>query len=120
MPHLTSVLVRLAGSPSPSPSPSGPPDDMVSPGLLGFVFWVFLGVAVFLLARGLTKQLKRVDFDERAVNGEPPLEPVVEDAPGAALPASPASPRPASAPPAAPTVAPTSATGTEPAPGSSA
>jgi hypothetical protein len=78
---------------------------MVSPGLLGFVFWVFLGAAVFLLARGLTKQLKRVDFDERAVNGEPPLQAVVEEAPGAV-------------PPVSPSTAPSSAPGTEPAPGS--
>ena len=72
MPHLLTVLV-LATSPSPSPSGSGaavPPDDTVSPGLLGFLSFLFLGIAVFLIARGLTKQLKRVTFDEDAVNSE--------------------------------------------------
>ena len=72
MPHLLTVLV-LATSPSPSPSGSGaavPPDDTVSPGLLGFLSFLFLGIAVFLIARGLTKQLKRVTFDEDAVNAD--------------------------------------------------
>ena len=74
MPHLLTVLV-LATSPSPSPSGSGaavPPDDTVSPGLLGFLSFLFLGIAVFLIARGLTKQLKRVTFDEDAVNADVP------------------------------------------------
>jgi hypothetical protein len=75
VPHLLTVLV-LAASASPSPSPSGsgavvPPDDTVSPGLLGFLSFLFLGVAVLLIGRGLTKQLKRVTFDEDAVNADP-------------------------------------------------
>jgi hypothetical protein len=72
VPHLLTVLV-LAASPSPSPSGSGaavPPDDSVSPGLLGFLSFLFLGIAVLLIARGLTKQLKRVNFDEDAVNAD--------------------------------------------------
>jgi hypothetical protein len=72
VPHLLTVLV-LATSPSPSPSGSGaavPPDDTVSPGLLGFLSFLFLGIAVFLIARGLNKQLKRVTFDEDAVNAD--------------------------------------------------
>jgi hypothetical protein len=72
VPHLLTVLV-LATSPSPSPSGSGavvPPDDTVSPGLLGFLSFLFLGIAVFLIARGLNKQLKRVSFDEDAVNAD--------------------------------------------------
>lgn len=83
---LLTVLVPFADSPSPSPSPSPtvtpPPDDMVSPGLLGFLALLFLVVAGYFIARGLNKQLKRVDFDEDAVNtpetaagdGEPPAQ----------------------------------------------
>ncbi|MBI1378189.1 MAG: hypothetical protein GC157_12000 [Frankiales bacterium] len=67
---LLTVLVPFADSPSPSPSPTvtPPPDDMVSPGLLGFLALLFLVVAGYFIARGLNKQLKRVDFDEEAVN----------------------------------------------------
>jgi hypothetical protein len=84
VPHLLTVLV-LAASASPSPSPSGsgavvPPDDTVSPGLLGFLSFLFLGIAVLLIGRGLTKQLKRVTFDEDAVNAEAvAAEPVVAE-----------------------------------------
>jgi len=83
--HLLTVLV-LATSPSPSPSGSGaavPPDDTVSPGLLGFLSFLFLGIAVFLIARGLNKQLKRVTFDEDAVNSDGSSE-LAADAPQSA------------------------------------
>jgi hypothetical protein len=104
VPHLLTVLV-LATSPSPSPSGSGaavPPDDAVSPGLLGFLSFLFLGIAVFLIARGLTKQLKRVTFDEDAVNSD--------DAPDTA----PSSPSPVAHDEAGPT--PRESSGVEPAP----
>ncbi len=89
MPHLLTVLV-LAASPSPSPSGSGaavPPDDSVSPGLLGFLSFLFLGIAVLLIARGLTKQLKRVTFDEDAVNADCAVELSLDDAATQAAPA---------------------------------
>jgi hypothetical protein len=85
VPHLLTVLV-LATSPSPSPSGSGaavPPDDTVSPGLLGFLSFLFLGIAVFLIARGLNKQLKRVTFDEDAVNADSMVELSAEVPPSA-------------------------------------
>lgn len=62
---LASAALPWASTPSPSPSTSsGPNPDTVGPGLLGFVFFVFLLIAVVLIGRGLSKQLKRVDFDE--------------------------------------------------------
>jgi hypothetical protein len=42
---------------------------MVSPGWLGFVFLMFLAVAVFVIWKSLNTQLKKVRFDEDAVNG---------------------------------------------------
>jgi hypothetical protein len=77
MPPLpTAVHLLLLASPSASPTSTGaPPDDTVSPGLLGFISFLFLGIAGYLIARGLTKQLKRVTFDEDAVNGTLPATP---------------------------------------------
>lgn len=91
MPHLLTVLV-LATSPSPSPSGSGaavPPDDTVSPGLLGFLSFLFLGIAVFFIARGLNKQLRRVSFDEEVVDET--ATPADDDAGPAGRPTEPAS-----------------------------
>ena len=68
MSHLLSVLVPFATSPSPSPSGIAPPDDTVSPGWLGFAFLAFLAIAVFVIWKSMNTQLKRVTFDEDAVN----------------------------------------------------
>ena len=38
--------------------------ETASPGGIGFVLFVLLGVGTFLLWRSMNKQLKRVDFDE--------------------------------------------------------
>ena len=77
-----SVLLPLAGTPSPSPSPVGPDANLVSPGLLGFLSFVFLIVTVFFIGRGLNKQLKRVNFPEETATASTP-EPVVDAAPDA-------------------------------------
>ena len=66
---LASVALPAAATPSPSPS-TGPNPDLVSPGLLGFLSFLFLIVAVFFIGRGLTKQLKRVNFDEDEATAE--------------------------------------------------
>lgn len=46
-----------------SPSPGAPPIDenLVSPGFLGFLSFVFLIAAVVLLYRSMRKQLRKVD-----------------------------------------------------------
>ena len=74
------VVLPLATSPSPTPSlsqstPTSPlPGEndatWLGPGLLGFLSLVFLAVAVVVIYRSLNKQLKRVTFDEAAVNHE--------------------------------------------------
>ncbi len=86
MSHFALLLVPAAASPSPSPSSNVPDDSIVSPGLLGFLFLVFLAVAVYIIWRSMNTQLKRVDFDEDTVNGDvaPSAErPAPEPAPGA-------------------------------------
>jgi len=52
-----------AASPDPSPLPEEPPIDpsRVTPGLLGFVSFAFLVIAVVLLYRSLRKQMSKVD-----------------------------------------------------------
>jgi hypothetical protein len=79
---VSSVVLHLADSASPSPSlsqstPTSPlpgenDSSWLGPGLLGFLSLLFLAVAVFFIYRGLDKQLKRVTFDESAVNREAP------------------------------------------------
>lgn len=68
MPHVLSLLVPLATSPSPSPSPAVPNADLVSPGWLGFVFLLFLAFGVFAIWKSMNTQLTRVTFDEDVVN----------------------------------------------------
>jgi hypothetical protein len=61
------TLWLLAASVSPSPSSSTVPEidpDRVSPGFLGLLAVLFMGVAVFVIWKSLNKQIKRVDFDE--------------------------------------------------------
>lgn len=50
-----------AGTPEPAVDP-----NRVTPGFLGFLFFVILFVAAAVLYFSLRKQLKRVDFDEAA------------------------------------------------------
>lgn len=39
-------------------------DDQVTPGVVGFLIVVALGVATWFLIRSMLKQLKKIDFDE--------------------------------------------------------
>ena len=58
-----SAIAWLQESPSPSPTPVEPPIDpaRVTPGLLGLVSVLFLGIAVVLLYRSMRKQMGKVD-----------------------------------------------------------
>ncbi len=42
----------------------------VTPGVLGFLVVALLGVATWLLIRSMNRQLRKVDFDERADSDE--------------------------------------------------
>jgi hypothetical protein len=50
-----------------------PPEDKVQPGWLGFFVVLGLGIVTFLLWRSMNKQLKRVNFDRRLVDGDEDL-----------------------------------------------
>ncbi len=56
-------------APSPSPTPSKVNPDQVSAGLLGFVVFVFLAGASFLLWRSMNKQMRRVPESFDVVDG---------------------------------------------------
>lgn len=70
--------VFAAGDPNPTPSgalTSPPPviDPMrVTPGMWGFICFVFLIVVAILLYFSLRKQLRKVDFDESAPQANSP------------------------------------------------
>lgn len=96
---LVSAAVLPAQDPVPPSEPTRYVDaSVVGPGLVGFILFVFLCVAVFLLWRSMNKQLTRIDFDDptdtRPVNSpftvtnSPPATPV------AAAPKSGADPQP--------------------------
>lgn len=46
-------------------------DDKVTPGVLGFLVFAALAVATWLLLRSMGKQLRRIDFLEEPLPGEP-------------------------------------------------
>ena len=60
-----SLATLAAGTPSPSPVRTIDP-ARVTPGLLGLASLLFLVIAGFFLARSMTKQFKKIDFDEDA------------------------------------------------------
>ncbi|MBO0827077.1 MAG: hypothetical protein J2P24_04775 [Streptosporangiales bacterium] len=66
------MYVAAGGAPSP---------DVVTPGLLGFIVFALLGLALFLLVRSMNKHVRRVDVpgdrrkrDEPRRPGTPPDE----------------------------------------------
>jgi len=101
VPLLSLVVLALAASPSPSPSVKEPDPDTVSPGWWGFLSLVFLVVTVYLIWRGLTKQLKRVDFDENAPQAiaRGPRDPAATPSPVVATTDAPAESAPATGTP---------------------
>ncbi|WP_405723934.1 hypothetical protein [Streptomyces sp. NBC_01537] len=53
-------------------------ENKVTPGLLGFVIFAFIGLALWWLMKNMAKQFKKIDFDET-----PPEEPQAPAAPPA-------------------------------------
>lgn len=47
-------------------------DDKVAPGLLGFTVVAVIAAATWFLLKSMTKQLKRVDFEEKTPDGTTP------------------------------------------------
>jgi hypothetical protein len=64
----TTIAVGMVTQATPQPSPTQPPryidPSVVSPGLIGFVLFVGLGIAVVLLWLSMNRHLKKVNFDD--------------------------------------------------------
>lgn len=66
---MVQVLSSIAAAPTADPSAPAEPvryvdPSVVGPGLVGFVLFIGLAFAVFLLWRSMNKQLNRIDFEE--------------------------------------------------------
>lgn len=55
--------VWLAATPTPSPT-SGPSDDSVTPGVVGFTVTFLIAVAAVLLVLDMTRRIRRVRYRE--------------------------------------------------------
>lgn len=53
--YVFDTVLAAGGAPSP---------DVVTPGLLGFIVFALLGLALFLLVRSMNKHVRRVDVPE--------------------------------------------------------
>jgi len=72
-PEVSAMSARLFAS---QPAFAQLDPERVTPGLLGFLVVLGLGLATWLLLRSLNHQLRRIRFDERATPpGEQPAEP---------------------------------------------
>jgi len=59
-------------------------ENKVTPGLLGFVIFACIGLALWWLMKSMNKQFHKIDFKESteiAVSAETPAEPSAEAAP---------------------------------------
>ncbi len=50
-------------------------DNKVTPGVLGFIVFAVIGVAVWMLMRSMNKHMKKVDFEEAPSAGDQGSEP---------------------------------------------
>lgn len=69
---MTVSALIAAVAPSPSATPTEIDPSRVTPGALGFLAIVFMAVAIFFLWKSMSKQLKRIDFDEAATDRKKP------------------------------------------------
>ena len=66
-------LVSLTATPPPSPGTNGLrpglTEDMVTPGLLGFVMTAFMVIAVVTLMVSMTRRIRRLRYSEQIKEG---------------------------------------------------
>ena len=55
----------LAATPTPTPTRQTPPEELVTPGVPGFLALFFLAVAVILLATSMVRRVRRVNYEGR-------------------------------------------------------
>ncbi|MEI2268614.1 MULTISPECIES: hypothetical protein [unclassified Microbacterium] len=83
---------------TPSPTPTGPPAELVTPGIAGFVAIAVVAIVIVLLAIDMLRRIRRaqyrsdvnemLDAEEAAARGED--APRDEDGPGDLTPGGPA------------------------------
>ena len=71
--QVAEVVARVASTwwaETPNPAPSPPRQNIdpsvLSPGLVGFLLFAGLAVAIVVLVFSMNRQLKKIDFDEEA------------------------------------------------------
>ena len=83
---MTVSALLAAVAPSPSTTPAEIDPSRVTPGALGFLAIVFMAVAIFFLWKSMSKQLKKIDFDEAATDRKKPPAPTAQAAAEDAVP----------------------------------
>lgn len=58
MQHAIAALVRTATTPTPTPTPAVDP-DLVSPGVVGFLFTALIAIAVIFLVWDMMRRIRR-------------------------------------------------------------
>lgn len=70
---------------TPVPQPTAPAKEVdpadLSPGLIGFLLFAGLAIAVVLLVLSMNRHLKKIDFDEDAPGADDPNSPRPGDEP---------------------------------------
>lgn len=71
---MLSMATVVVAAATPTPSQTVDPrvysdPNSISPGMLGLASMIFLCVTVYVIWRGLNKQLKRINFEEGAPRG---------------------------------------------------
>ncbi|MCS4275447.1 hypothetical protein M2390_000608 [Mycetocola sp. BIGb0189] len=59
---LTSIIVNLATTPSPVPSPTTPDENLVTPGVGGFLVVIGIILVAFLLIFDMVRRVRRVNY----------------------------------------------------------
>jgi hypothetical protein len=56
----------VVAQPTPADDPGRPPDELIGPGIAGFVAIFLLAVAVILLVRDMNRRVRRLRYREAA------------------------------------------------------
>ncbi|MCQ2001680.1 hypothetical protein [Arthrobacter zhaoxinii] len=89
MNFLYSLATAVTPAPEETLAPGVAAED-VTPGLLGFLFTLFMVIAIIFLIRDMTKRIRRVRYREQVIAAEGTAD---RDASGSEAPGSPDAPR---------------------------
>jgi hypothetical protein len=63
------IATLLAAAPTPTPTPTSPPDELVTPGPIGFAVMALLAIIVILLVLDMLRRIRRARYRDE-VNEE--------------------------------------------------